>query len=78
MLLKAGALAAQLRQPYRLTLPDQAAPLEVVISVSIGVALYPDHARKFDDLVRLADDAMYKAKLAGKGQCVLATAAAGA
>ena len=34
---------------------------------SIGVAIYPNHATKKDDLLRLADEAMYAAKRSSKG-----------
>ncbi|MCP5159222.1 MAG: diguanylate cyclase [Gammaproteobacteria bacterium] len=36
------------------------------VSVSIGIALYPDHADTASELVRCADQAMYAAKQAGK------------
>lgn len=42
------------------------------VSASIGVALYPDHARDMPDLFRLADRAMYDAKHAGKDRSALA------
>jgi diguanylate cyclase (GGDEF)-like protein/PAS domain S-box-containing protein len=38
------------------------------ISGSIGYALYPDHSRDSDELLRLADEAMYEAKSNGRGQ----------
>ncbi len=38
----------------------------VQIGVSIGIALYPDDAINEDDLIKLADTAMYHAKEAGK------------
>lgn len=34
----------------------------IPVSLSIGVALFPDHARTPDELVRAADTAMYRAK----------------
>lgn len=40
--------------------------IEYQIGMSIGIAIYPDDAKKADDLVRLADDAMYLAKKNGK------------
>jgi diguanylate cyclase (GGDEF)-like protein len=36
------------------------------ITASIGVAGFPDHAQTKEDLVRKADDAMYKGKAAGR------------
>ena len=39
---------------------------EASISASVGIGLYPDHARSSDELVRNADAAMYAAKNAGK------------
>jgi diguanylate cyclase (GGDEF)-like protein len=36
------------------------------IGASIGVAIYPDHSSKPEDIIKLADLAMYKAKEAGK------------
>ncbi len=41
--------------------------IEVKISGSIGVALYPVHGRDYDTLRRNADAAMYQAKLSSKG-----------
>ncbi len=39
---------------------------ELPISMSIGVALYPDDGRDFDTLLKKADMAMYRAKDAGR------------
>lgn len=41
------------------------------ISCSIGVVLYPDHARNHDDLLRLGDAAMYRAKHGGRNAIAL-------
>jgi diguanylate cyclase (GGDEF)-like protein len=41
--------------------------MEVKVSGSIGVALYPDHGQDYDTLRRNADAAMYQAKLTSKG-----------
>jgi diguanylate cyclase (GGDEF)-like protein len=41
------------------------------VTVSLGVACYPDHARHTDGLIAAADAAMYQAKRAGKN-CVRA------
>jgi diguanylate cyclase (GGDEF)-like protein len=39
---------------------------EVIITASMGISLYPDHAKNSEDLVRAADAAMYKVKHAGR------------
>ncbi|KXS31100.1 MAG: Uncharacterized protein AWT59_2780 [Candidatus Gallionella acididurans] len=36
------------------------------ISASIGIALYPDNGGTTEQLVKVADDAMYTAKYSGK------------
>jgi diguanylate cyclase (GGDEF)-like protein len=41
------------------------------LSVSVGVAVYPDTARTADQLFAQADEAMYRAKQRGKNQVVL-------
>jgi diguanylate cyclase (GGDEF)-like protein/hemerythrin-like metal-binding protein len=38
------------------------------ISASIGVAIFPDHADNEHDLLRLGDEAMYRAKKAGRNR----------
>ncbi|HEO66119.1 MAG TPA: sensor domain-containing diguanylate cyclase, partial [Spirochaetes bacterium] len=38
----------------------------VVIGASIGISCFPDDGNQADDLVKMADDAMYKAKEMGK------------
>ncbi|MBN2878902.1 MAG: GGDEF domain-containing protein [Clostridia bacterium] len=39
---------------------------EYHVGVSVGVAIYPDHARSVDDLYKVADNAMYKVKYSTK------------
>lgn len=39
---------------------------ELFITLSIGIALYPEHGLTVDDLLKCADMAMYKAKNSGK------------
>jgi diguanylate cyclase (GGDEF)-like protein len=36
------------------------------VTISVGVANYPDHAAHSDELIAVADAAMYRAKNAGK------------
>ena len=43
---------------------------DVPITVSVGVATYPDHGRSIDTVMQRADSAMYGAKNRGKNQVV--------
>ncbi len=62
----AERLSLAVSQPYRLSLPGQAHSVEVLVGVSVGIALFPGHAADLDSLVRVADSAMYRAKRDGK------------
>ncbi|MEB3295880.1 MAG: CHASE2 domain-containing protein, partial [Synechococcales bacterium] len=44
----------------------------VNVSTSIGIALYPVHSNNLEDLIQLADTAMYTAKQTGKSQYAIA------
>ncbi len=46
----------------------------VACRASIGIAIYPDHGRDAETLLKRADMAMYQAKHAGRERCVMATA----
>lgn len=60
-------------EPVQLAANGQAVVLKV--SASIGAALYPQHGRTGNDLMRVADAAMYRAKLQGKNRyCIYAEA----
>ncbi|GAA4217846.1 GGDEF domain-containing protein [Actinocatenispora rupis] len=67
---------AELRVPSRRDLPG-AAPVRG-LTVSIGVALYPDHADTLDSLLRVADTALYSAKAAGRNRIAVAGSPAAA
>jgi len=43
------------------------------LSVSIGIAIYPDHVQTLGKIISLADKMMYEAKLAGKGKVCMAS-----
>lgn len=51
--------------------PETAVDGTPPLTASIGIALFPDHARTPSDLLRCADTAMYQAKQAGKRRVVL-------
>jgi diguanylate cyclase (GGDEF)-like protein/PAS domain S-box-containing protein len=45
-----------------------------VVGISIGIAIFPDHGKDMDQLIKLADVAMYRVKDAGKnGFCFINT-----
>lgn len=47
---------------------------ETHVTISVGIALYPDHASTPDQLMKRADLAMYRAKQAGRNCVCIATA----
>lgn len=42
-----------------------------VVSISIGVALFPEHSQRAEDLIMFADQALYQAKRTGKNKFML-------
>jgi diguanylate cyclase (GGDEF)-like protein/PAS domain S-box-containing protein len=59
-----SAVAGKIRDV--ISLPFRIAGRERRIGASIGIAIFPDHARAQDELLRAADGAMYAAKQGGK------------
>ncbi|MBI4985246.1 MAG: diguanylate cyclase [Rhodocyclales bacterium] len=57
---------------YRLGVPFNLTKGEAQIGTSIGIALYPEHGRTREALLRAADEAMYSAKKVGRGTWSLA------
>jgi diguanylate cyclase (GGDEF)-like protein len=55
----------------RLTLNKGGTSLST-ITISVGMAIYPEHGRSGEDLLREADEALYQAKNQGKNQVSLA------
>jgi diguanylate cyclase (GGDEF)-like protein len=58
-------------QVRRLTLDVKDTNLSA-FSISVGMAIYPQHGRNGEDLLRAADEALYLAKSQGKNRAVLA------
>lgn len=52
---------------------DEAGTITVQISVSIGISFCPDHGDKLERLIKVADNAMYSVKRAGKADYIYAT-----
>jgi diguanylate cyclase (GGDEF)-like protein len=68
-LARCQALCDAIAEPYTLTVGDVRLPARV--GASIGVTLFrPGEA--YDEIVAIADGAMYEAKRSGKNRCVLA------
>ena len=61
----AETIAAQIIDAFMLPL-SFGERLELSVSPSIGISLYPDHAQVSTDLLKHADTAMYQAKAAGR------------
>jgi len=50
----------------QIALPLKVGSLEIGVSASIGIALYPQHGADVEELIRAADSAMYQIKHEGK------------
>jgi diguanylate cyclase (GGDEF)-like protein len=61
------ALAEHIRRAISTSQFDTTAPL----TVSVGVAVYPQHGTEREDLIRSADFAMYRSKEDGKNRVTL-------
>ncbi|MCS7243664.1 MAG: diguanylate cyclase [Candidatus Calescibacterium sp.] len=42
-----------------------------IITISLGLATYPDHAKTIDEIIRLADEALYYSKRTGKNKTTI-------
>ena len=61
-----GAMIAAQRVLERFAEPFNLAGTDVVVSPSIGLAVFPDHSERPDELLKCADLAMYAAKSSGR------------
>jgi diguanylate cyclase (GGDEF)-like protein len=72
---EAGALAERLRlrislHPFRLDSRKE----DILFTISIGVASYPEFGQGIEELIALADEALYQAKKDGKNKVAAYTA----
>ena len=51
--------------------PDESLRMAVKLTVSIGIASFPQHAENMFDLIGNADKALYLAKVTGKNRVAL-------
>lgn len=63
----AEKLVQAVRTPIMLTSTSKGGPAEVEVGVSIGIALFPGHAKTRDEVLMRSDHAMYTVKRAGGG-----------
>ena len=69
------AAALEIAERVRVTIAEVSLPgTDVPVTVSVGVAGYPDHASALERLERLADAALYVAKRQGRNRVELASA----
>ncbi len=69
----AAALAERLRRAFADRVMANGGE-EFTVTISCGVATYPDHARDAHTLLRMADSAVYQAKQEGRNRTVVAFA----
>jgi diguanylate cyclase (GGDEF)-like protein len=65
----------EIAERLRSSIADQPLTLEhgvVTVTMSIGLAVYPEVGNDIDSLIRAADKALYDAKNAGRNQCITA------
>jgi diguanylate cyclase (GGDEF)-like protein len=65
------ALEAAQRLLEALVPPARLVDYEIVVTASIGIALYPVHGETAEEILQRADKAMYRAKLNGRDGCEL-------
>ncbi|MBW7477057.1 sensor domain-containing diguanylate cyclase [Paenibacillus oenotherae] len=64
--------AHMVAEGIRASLMKSTSPVSKPITVSLGIAQYPLHSPSPDELFRLADQALYKAKETGRNRAVIA------
>jgi diguanylate cyclase (GGDEF)-like protein/PAS domain S-box-containing protein len=69
-----GAQAAAAALLSTLVAPLTLKTNEIMVSVSIGIAVYPDHGSDLETILKRSDQALYQAKRMGGGRALLASA----
>ncbi len=65
-------VAERIRQAVeRMTIPSGTEKPLPQVTVSLGVAIYPDHGQNLEDILQAADKALYESKRAGRNRCTL-------
>lgn len=60
--------AMMVAERLRRAVAEQSGPNDIRVTVSVGVACYPEHSKLADGLIAASDAAMYRAKNAGKNR----------
>jgi diguanylate cyclase (GGDEF)-like protein len=57
-----------INQPFIINFEDSNDQKIINLTISIGIAIYPEHSKDYEQLIKLADQSMYLAKSLGKNQ----------
>ena len=69
---EASLIGERIREQVERTIIDTGTPGKVKITVSVGVSSFPENGRSQEELVSIADQALYRAKGSGKNSvCTL-------
>ncbi|MED4783322.1 sensor domain-containing diguanylate cyclase [Brevibacillus choshinensis] len=66
-----SAVAYHVAERIRSTLEKSATPVGETITVSQGISHYPSHSNSAEELIHLADQALYKAKESGRNRTMI-------
>ncbi|MCM3116059.1 GGDEF domain-containing protein [Neobacillus sp. MER 74] len=66
------AVAQTIAERIRRTAEDASSPIGEPLTVSIGIGHFPTNAQQFSELVKVTDEALYRAKQLGRNRVVMA------